>query len=469
MSKKDLTIRSTTNKEQTMTTRFPNITLQTTIKTAFASVIITMGGMGYYHFFNSDFIGVSLWLMIALFVVIEIAILFITTKIASEVNYLGKGMKVALASGILFMWIIATIGIDQTIWSLVEAKYNSIKTQKALVDADKQKEVWLRDKLTKYQTQLATIHSSIGTLEEQKAKARKMYAKKESRLRDVIYYNGKMCNNTDCLARKEAAQRAVELAEAEIKRYNKELDRLLTQVSILQQKIETTQNEIEMIVTKRAEFEKTHNVALENKHEEALIHKPLMEFFNMFGLEITTPERAYVLLVSLIVYPIYILYVFFVGYTSSQKVAIRKKLYEQKQAKKKEKDSSKTLSILLKKLLVYIIKTRIRKVAIKEVELIKEVEVEVEKVIYKDGKEIEKVEIEVPKIIDRPIVVEKVVEVPIIEKEFVIVPESIDLNELNKIAKTGAVPKHLKDIIDEIRETKAPKFTGFSYGQYKTA
>ena len=276
-----------------------------------------------------------------------------------------------------------------------------------------------------------------------------------------------MCNNADCLARKEVAQKAVELAEAEIKRYNKELDRLLTQANILPQKIETIQNKIEAIVAKRAEFEKTHSVALENKQEETLIHKPLMEFFNIFGLEIKTPERAYVLLVSLIVYPIYMLYVFFVGYTSSQKVAMRKRLYEQKQAEKKEKDSSKTLSILLKKLIIYIIKTRVRKVATKEVEVIKEVEVE--KVVYKDGKEIEKVEIEVPKIIDRPVIVEKIVEVPVIEKEFVTVPESIDLNKLNKIAKTGAVPKHLKDIIDEIQETKTPKFTGFDYDQYKTA
>ena len=60
---------------------------------------------------------------------------------------------------------------------------------------------------------------------------------------------------------------------------------------------------------------------------------------------------------------------------------------------------------------------------------------------------------EVPHIIEKEVMVEKIVKVPIIEKEFVTVPIDINLNELNKLpqfllmenVKALLQQKHLKD------------------------
>jgi hypothetical protein len=107
---------------------------------------------------------------------------------------------------------------------------------------------------------------------------------------------------------------------------------------------------------------------------------------------------------------------------------------------------------LLKKVLIYLIKTRKRKIAIKEVEV--EKEVEVIKEIYKDGKEIVKVEVEVPYIIEKEVIVEKIVEKPIIEKEFVVIPADTDLNRLNEITGNQTKPVTLEELLEATQHSK---------------
>jgi len=443
-----------------MKTQLQNITIADIIKGALALVIIAMGAVGYTRFFDSQAVGSTIWLMIALFVTIEIAILYITTKAFSDALTHTNGMKIYIGIGLLVMWAVATTGIDQTIWGMVEDKYNSVKVEKSLIKADEQREKWLQTELSKLETQNIQLQEEVKNLETLKQQATKLYDKKERKFRTVVYNFGAMCTNVDCIARKEAAQNALDLAKNEIDGYNQNLKTLREQISYNQTQSIKLKEQINTIISARTAFDKVHSVTLDNKHEESLIHEPIMHFFNFFGLNITTPERAYVLLISMVVYPIYILFVAFLGYNTPQKRKMREELMRNKKA-------NNYISNILKKVVIYLIKTRRRKVAFKEVEVVKEVEVE--KVVYKDGKEIVKVEIEVPKIIEKPVIVEKTVEVPIIEKEFVIVPESIDLNELNKIAKTGSIPKNLKDLIEEISDTKTAKFTGVNYDKYRAA
>ena len=107
---------------------------------------------------------------------------------------------------------------------------------------------------------------------------------------------------------------------------------------------------------------------------------------------------------------------------------------------------------MLKKIAIYLIKTRKRKVAIKEVEV--EKEVEVIKEVYKDGKEIVKVEVEVPHIIEKEVVVEKIVEKPVVEKEFVVIPADVDLNKLNEITGNQTKPITLDELLKNIPLSK---------------
>ncbi len=186
-----------------------------------------------------------------------------------------------------------------------------------------------------------------------------------------------------------------------------------------------------------------------------------MDLFNLFFKgKITTPERAYVMLLSAVVYPIYILFVIFVSMNTpknKEKRAQKQQLKEQEIAQRK-KDKKTTYDAvmlfvgMLKKIVVYLIKTRKRKVAIKEIEV--EKEVEVIKEVYKDGKEIVKVEIEVPHIIEKEVIVERIVEKPIIEKEFVVIPADVDLNKLNEITGNTAKSKDLDEFLETIGQNK---------------
>jgi len=456
-----------------MKTFLENLTFAGAIKIVFASVIILMGAVGYYRFFHSEEIGAALWLMIALFVTIELAILYITTEAFSSTLTHGRGISISIAFGITMMWIIATVGIDQTIWGLVEDKYHGVKIEKTRIEADKQREQWLQIEVKKLEQGNSNIQAEIQRVDDLKQKALKLYSKKENRLRDVVWNSGKMCSNADCLTRKKSAENAVELAKTELESHNIVLQTLREKFAHNQNKIMKNQSDIDIIVANRVAFEKMHQVNLDNKHEEALVHEPIMNFFNGLGLNITTPERAYVLLISMVVYPIYMLFIAYLAYNSPKKIAQRKRLEAKQQAKNRKRTNVliaplNKIAEMLKKVVIYLIKTRKRKVLVKEIEVEIIKEVEVEKIVYKDGKEVVKVEVEVPHIIEKEVVVEKVVEIPVIEKEFVIVPESIDLNELNKIAKTGSIPKHLKDILEEIRDSKV-KFTGVNHDQYRAA
>jgi len=447
-------------------------------KYALATMIIIMGAYGYHHFFSSEFTPIASLMIVALFIVIEIVILLMTTvKFEDSAGY-GKKFSLGLITTFILMWIISFVGIDQTIWSLVEAKYHHVQQQKSVMDAKKETQFTLQNNKHEVQNTLDIYKKELVELQLQLEISKRDLDKKYRHFNDTVYNNGLMCDTQDCLARKTNAQNAINISNELLQEKLYDKKELLQKIQRAEVKIAHYTKAIGAIAKDKENFSKQNSLILQNKEEESLLHVRIMDFFNLiFKDKITTPERAYVILLSLVVYPIYILFVIFVSMNTSQNRAKRAQLQlqkEQEQSKRKEQkqtiyDGLILIVSVLKKIVVYLIKTRKRKVAIKEVEI--EKEVEVIKEVYRDGKEIVKVEVEVPYIIEKEVIVEKIVEKPIIEKEFIVIPSDVDLNKLNEITGNQTKPKNLDEFLEAIERSRKD-FTiqsGISNDKYSAA
>lgn len=430
-------------------------------KYALALMIIIMGAYGYHHFFSSELTPIASWMIVALFVVIEVAILLMTTvKFEDNAGY-GKKFSIGLAAAFALMWIISFVGIDQTIWSLVEDKYHHVQQQEVAIKAKTQTQNKLIQDKIELEKTLGKYHQQLDTVEKQVENAKRDLDKKYRHFNDTVYNNGLMCDTQDCLARKSNAQNAINVSNELLQEYMENKKTLLRKIKTSEDKISHDTDKIIQITTDQEHFSKQNSLTLKNKQEESLLHVRIMDFFNIiFKGQITTPQRAYVILLSLVVYPIYILFVIFVAMNSPQNKEKRAKIQQQKEQELVKRQSDKTRAYdavmlfanMLKKVAIYLIKTRKRKIAIKEVEV--EKEVEVIKEIYKDGKEIVKVEVEVPHIIEKEVIVEKIVEKPIIEKEFVVIPADVDLNKLNEITGNKKTPITLEKLLKGMQHNK---------------
>jgi len=440
-----------------------------TIEILFALAIITIGGYGYNHFFSSSDSTEPVWMIVGLFVVIEFAMIAMTTvKFSNYVNQ-EKSINILLFFAMMMMWLIATVGIDQTIWGMIEKKYHTVETNKASNIADIQLKSNLDKKLIYLKKQQENINNDLIRFEKQLEVNQKLYNKNTRKLNDTIWNNGQNCDTKDCIARKNVATDSLALSKKTLN--NNLLTIKSTKNKIIEndKEISSIQNKIEIIDERIADFKRENKVQLDNKENASLLHIRLMNTMNnLFGFNISEPQRAYVLLLSFAIYPIYILFVAFVASNTNENKELRKQKYELKKQENLKKDTTKELlkSILLhiRKVIGYLISTRHRKVKVQEIE--KEVEVikEIEKIIYKDGKEIVKVEVEVPHIIEKEIIVEKVIEKPIIQKELVVIPTGLDLNKLNEITKDGSVPKDLADVLNNYKNSdKKPNFKFNSY------
>ncbi len=447
-------------------------------KYALASMIIIMGAYGYHHFFSSAFTPIASWMIVALFIVIEIVILLMTTvKFEDSAGY-GSKFSFGLFAAFMLMWVISFVGIDQTIWSLVEAKYHHVQQQEAAIDAKKATQLKLQKSKKNLQKYLSQYQKELTDLQQQIAISKKDLDKKYRQFNDTVYNNGLMCDTKDCLARKSNAQNAINISNELLQEKLNNKKELFKKIKQTEAKILNYANKIEAITQDEEQFQTQNSLTLKNKQEESLLHVRIMDLFNLFFKgQITTPERAYVMLLSGVVYPIYILFVIFVSMNTPQnkeKRALEQQLKEQEIAQRK-KDKKTTYDAImlfvgmLKKIIIYLIKTRNRKVAFNEIEV--EKEVEVIKEVYKDGKEIVKVEVEVPYIIEKEVIVERIVEKPIIEKEFVVIPADIDLNKLNEITGNTTKPKDLDEFLETIGQNKKDFTlkTGATHDKYSAA
>ena len=433
------------------------------IEILFVLIIIIMGGYGYNHFFSSEFSSYYVWMIIGLFVIIEFTMIAMTTMVFSSSVKQNRSIGISLFIAMIMMWLVSGVGIDQTIWSMVEKKYKSVETNKALYMSNIQIQKSLEKKLTYLKQLQNTNNQDLKRFELQVQDAQKLYNKNTRKLNDTIWNNGRKCNTKDCISRKNVAQNSLDLSQ-------KVLNTKLYAVKTTQEKISNTNDNIrdvqiklDDITQKNAIFNRNNQVVLKNKASESLMHIGLMNAMNKYlNLDIKEPQRAYVLLLSFIVYPLYILFESFVASNSQEMIEKRKKEQEEK-IKEKQKNKNNSVKILLelinnniKKLIKYLITTRKRKVITKEIE--KEVEVikEIEKEVYKDGKEIVKVEVEVPYIIEKEVLVEKIVHKPIIQKELVLIPEGYDINRLNKLVGNTMKIKNLNDVLK--KEYKDDKF-----------
>ncbi len=424
-------------------------------KYALATMIIVMGAYGYHHFFSSEFTPISSWMIVALFIVIEIAILLMTTVRFEDSAGYAKGFSFGLLAAFLLMWLISFVGIDQTIWSLVEDKYHRTQQQEVTIKAKLLTQKKLIQDKTELEKANKQYHQQLTKIEKQVESAKRDLDKKYRRFNDTVYNNAHMCNTQDCIDRKNNIKNAIYVSKELLDEYIQNKKSILNKIKKAEEKIENYTAQITQITKEQENFSKQNSLALKNKQEESLLHVRIMDFFNLiFKGQIKTPERAYVMLLSLVVYPIYILFVVFTAMNSPKNKERRAKIQQQKdEEKEKRKAQKRTLydaimlfANMLKKVVIYLIKTRKRKIAIKEVEV--EKEVEVVKEIYKDGKEIVKVEVEVPHIIEKEVVVEKVVEKHIVEKVFVTVPADVDLNKLNEITGNQTKPMTFDELLN---------------------
>lgn len=425
-----------------------NYSLQQIIKYGLAIIIVIMGGYGYYRFFNNPDSSEPIWMIILLFIALEASILFMTTNKFSSSLQQEKKISYMLWIAIIVMWFISGIGIDQTIWGMLESKYHKVQLEHTSIIANNDKKKFLDLKVHELRMQKEKYAAQLQSLETKKIRALKGYNKKSRQLKDVIWYDGHRCDlSADCTSRKNIAEKALNLSKSDLDAYNSSISALKKEIALINEDLGNKQRAIEVIVEKDVTFEKKNRLILDNKQDEAIVHIWLMNVLNMFlPKKIETPERAYVLLLSFIVYPIYILLVIFVSSNSPE----RKEARRLAKANTKPSKIQQSVYDYLKKIIIYQIKTRNRKVIVQELEVEKIVEVPVEKEVYKEGKEIVRVEVEVPHLVEKPIIVEKIVEKIVIEKEFVTVPSSIDLNALNKISKTGSVPEPLDNVIQKI-------------------
>jgi len=375
-----------------------------------------------------------------------------TVKFEDSADY-GKKFSLGLIAAFILMWIISFVGIDQTIWSLVEVKYHHVQQQKSVIDAKKKTQFILQRNKKEMQGSLDKYKKELAELQQQITIAKRDLDKKYRHFNDTVYNNGLMCDTQDCLARKANAQNAINISNELLQEKLDDKKVLFNKIKTAEDKVAHYTQAIETITKDEEHFSKQNSLMLKNKQEESLLHVRIMDFFNLiFKDKITTPERAYVILLSLVVYPIYILFVIFVSMNTLQNKEKRAKIQLQKEQKKRSYDALMLIVSMLKKVVIYLIKTRKRKIVIKEVEV--EKEVEVIKEIYKDGKEIVKVEVEVPHIIEKEIVVEKIVEKQIIEKEFVVIPADVDLNKLNEITGNQTKPKSLDEFLEAIEQSR---------------
>lgn len=447
-------------------------TIMNPIKYAFALIIVIMGGYGYYRFFNTDGLSFPVVTIIVLFVIIELAIMTLTTiKFSSSIKQ-KRNVDFLTYIGIFALWIIASVGIDSTIWHMLEDKYKKVQLDKAEVRAN---EVNLKNfelQLADLKTQRDNLIDRQTKIENQKIAILKDIKRYDRNLRSIIYSVANCSESVDCTSRKNTAQETKDIALKSLNSYNKNLDLLTEQISFNNQSINKIHGKIDGIKEVQAAFEKEHSVKVNNQKEESVTHIWLMKGMNeVFGIELENPQRAYVIFLSFIVYPLYILFIMF---TASNTQEMKEQRKQEQLLKDKHKDTKAvdTLKNLLSKMIIYLIKTRKRKIKEIEKEVIKEVEVEVEKTVYKDGKEIVKVEVEKPVIVEQEKVVEKVVQVPIVEKEYVVIPAGLDLNELNKTSSSGVVPEELQQLIqDSQNKLKVNSFKpkGANNDQHKTA
>jgi len=426
-------------------------------KYALATMIIIMGAYGYHHFFSSQLAPAASWMIVALFIVIEIVILLMTTvRFEDNAGYDGR-FSFGLIVAFVLMWMISFVGIDQTIWSLVEAKYHHVQQQEIIMQAKKAMQNKIKNRKKELEKYLDRYKQELTDIQQHIAISKKDLDKKYRHFNDTVYNNGLMCDTTDCLARKSNAQNAIDISKQLLQEQLDNQNALLKKIKQTETKIAKYSDKIEVISKEEEQFKTKNSLTLKNKQEESLLHVRIMELFNLFFKgEITTPERAYVMLLSSVVYPIYILFVIFVSMNSPKNKEKRAKAQQLKEEENRQRkrdkktayDAIMSFTAILKKVIIYLIKTRHRKVVTKEVEI--EKEVEVIKEVYKDGKEIVKVEVEVPRIIEKEVVVEKVVKVPVVEKEFVVIPADIDLNKLNEITKNDTKPVQLKEILNNM-------------------
>lgn len=443
-----------------------NININTVIKYCLAFIIIVMGAYGYHEFFSSEEnTSVAIWLMIALFVVIEAAILLMTSESFSNTVKEKSTVGFGLALALLTMWMISAVGIDQTIWSMVESKYHNIKQDATAVEADRKKEHLLITRIANAIENKNQSLLNIKQLTKDKITFQKSYDKVTRKLTDTIWNNGKRCDaSVDCSARKTVAQNALDLAKDNLNAASQSIKLAKNDILINTNIIVKAAEEKEKIISRRVEFEKENGVTLENKKEEALIHVGLMNLMNkVFSINIETPERAYVMALSFVVYPIYILFVLFVSSNTPDMREMRR----QKQENKKASSVLSFIASFLKKLVIYTIKTRTRKVRIEEKEVEKEVIKEIETIVYKDGKEIVEVKVKEPYIVEQEKIVLQTVEKPIIVKEYVIVPSGTDLSILDEL--TGGVkPKTIEELYEESKKS-ASTSKGFSFDKHTAA
>lgn len=439
------------------------------IKYAFALIIVVMGGYGYYRFFNTDGLSFPVVTIIVLFVVIELAIMTLTTiKFSSSIKQ-RRNVDILTYIGIFALWIIASVGIDSTIWHMIEDKYEKVRLDKAEVRGN---EVNLKNfeiQLLDLKTQRNKFIDRQTKIENQKIVILKDIKRYDRNLRSIIYSVANCNESVDCTSRKNTALETKAMALQTLTTYNKNLNLLSNQIASNNQSINNIVTKINSIKEVQVAFEKEHRVQVDNQKDESVTHVWLMNGMNnILGINLENPQRAYVIFLSFIVYPLYILFIMFTASNSQEMKEQRK----QAQLLKEKDSKISSVQQLLSKIAIYLIKTRKRKVKEIEKEVIKEVEIEVEKIVYKDGKEIIKVEVEKPIIVDQEKVVEKIVQVPVVEKEYVVIPAGLDLNELNKSSNSGMVPEELKELIKDSQnklQTNPFKKKGANNDQHKTA
>ena len=426
-----------------------------TIKYTFAFVIVTMGAIGYYNFFNNGSLSPTMLLIILMFVMVEVVIIAITTiKFSSSIKQ-HKSINIFLYMGIAVMGLIAGVGIDNNIWHLVEEKYKQVKQADVIVKADEINLLNLKKQLFIIKNQKDTLIKRQNKIENQKIATLKDIKKYDRNLRGIIFSVAKCTESEDCKDRKTSALQNKEISMNTLTGYNTNLNDLRIELSDNKKQYLNVQLKINTIKNTQIEFEKKHRLTVDNQKSESVTHMWIMNFFNdVFKTNIDNPQRVFVMILSFVIYPIYILFVMFAASNSVEMKEERKVLQEKN---KKERtillNVIKIMNGLLSKVIIYFIKTRNRKVKIIETEIEKEVEIEVEKIIYKDGKEIVEIEVEKAIIVEKEKIIEKIVHVPMIEKEFIIVPAGTDLNALNKLAKSGIVPEDLSKILENTQDS----------------
>jgi len=439
------------------------------VKYTFACVIVTLGAIGYFRFFNDGGWSFSMAVIIFLFIMVEVAIMTITTvKFSSHIKQ-HKSINAFLYLSIFVMWIIAGVGIDSTIWHLVEDKYKVVKQDKVALQANTIRLSNLQQQLSGFKKQRDLLTTRQTKLENQKSAMLKDIKKYDRNIRGIIFSVADCSASQDCQDRKKSALQNKDIALNTLTEYNANLNSLQSDLKENKISSKKIQLKIDDIKNKEANFKKQHGVTVDNQKAESVTQLWLMHLLNkLFQTDLTNPKRAFVMILSFVVYPIYILFVAFASSNSQEMRQLR--AIEQEKKRKSTPKRSDNIINFLKKVIIYLIKTRHRKVKTVEVEVEKEVKVEIEKLIYKDGKEIVKVEVEKPVIIEQEKIVEKIVQVPVVEKEYIIVPAGTDLNRLNKLSSSGIVPKELSKMLKE-EEAKNKNYTmkGLRHDQYKTA